>query len=218
MLNWMAHEMKTPLGAARVSAELLQRQLAARCDERESRHVAMILRQVDRMTALITSVLDAATLGEGKMVLHREHADLGGFVERTVAAWRELRPAADLALALPSGTVEISIDPERMRQVLDNLLSNAIKYASRSRIDVRVETATRSASVIVRDRGPGIPAADLPHLFERFRRAEGHRASTGHGLGLYIASALARLHGGGLSVKSELGRGTTFTVSLPTVG
>jgi two-component system sensor histidine kinase/response regulator len=217
MLNWIAHELKTPLGAARVSAELLQRQLGARRDEREGRHVTMILRQVDRMTTIITSMLDAASLDAGKMVLHRESVDLVRFVESTVAAWRELRPAADLTLALPDGALEISVDPERLRQVLDNLLSNAIKYAGQSRIEVCVESAIRSASVIVRDHGPGIPAADIPHLFERFRRVEGNQASTGHGLGLYIASAVARLHGGGLSVKSVLGRGTTFTVSLPTM-
>jgi signal transduction histidine kinase len=73
----------------------------------------------------------------------------------------------------------------------------------------------RSVSVVVRDHGPGIPAADIPHLFERFRRVEGRASSAGHGLGLYIASALARLHGGGLNVKSVLRQGTTFTVSLP---
>ena len=215
LLSWVAHEMKTPLSAARMSAQILQRQESQRTEGRDPRHLAMIVRQLDRMTALINSVLDAASLGEGKMLFQPQTVDLCRFVADTVGAWRELRPDVDIDLELPSAPLEVPLDRERMRQLLDNLLSNAIKYGGKSRIVVCVETATRLASIVVRDQGPGIPAGDIPHLFERFRRVEGQARSTGHGLGLYIASSLARLHGGGLSVKSELGEGTTFTVSLP---
>ena len=106
-------------------------------------------------------------------------------------------------------------DKERLRQVLDNLLSNAVKYGLPSKM-VRIEVSADAgeARISVTDDGRGIPRENLPQVFDRFHRIAG-QGGGGHGLGLYIAAALARLHGGELTVDSELERGSTFTLRLP---
>jgi two-component system, sensor histidine kinase and response regulator len=217
-LNWVAHELKSPLSAVRMSAELLRRRLEIIGDEQDCGRVQVMLRGLDRMTDLINSVLDAAALGEGKVTLRRRRIDIVGFVERVVSLWRDLHPDFEITLTAPKEPLELSFDESRLQQVLDNLLSNAIKYGvAAKRVDVEVAAQGGQAVISVRDHGRGIAVSELPHLFERFHRAEaadGH----GHGLGLYIAAALAKLHGGTLRVKSELGNGATFSLMLPMAG
>jgi two-component system sensor histidine kinase/response regulator len=216
-LNWVAHELKSPLSAVRMSAELLRRRLEVIGDDHDRNRVAVVLRGLDRMTSLINSVLDAAALGEGRLALRRESLDVVAFVERVVALWRDLHPEFELVVQAPNDRIEATLDEQRIQQVLENLLSNAIKYSGEhKRVDIQVALQAGLVVISIRDRGRGIAAADLPRLFERFHRAEDARGE-GHGLGLFIASALAKLHGGAISVKSELGRGTTFSLSVPRV-
>lgn len=217
-LNWVAHELKSPLSAARMSAELLRRRLEVIGDEQDRGRAQVMLRGLDRMTDLINSVLDAAALGEGKVTLRRRRADVVAFVERVVSLWRDLHPDAKITLTAPKERIELSIDESRLQQVLDNLLSNAIKYGGEAkRVDIDVSPQAGHVCISVRDHGRGIAADELPHLFERFHRAEGVDGQ-GHGLGLYIAAALAKLHGGTLRAKSDLGAGATFSLMLPISG
>jgi len=215
-LNWVAHELKSPLSAVRMSAELLRRRLDVIGDEQDRGRAQVMLRGLDRMTDLINSVLDAAALGEGKVTLRRQRIDVVGFVERVVSLWRDLHPDVQLTLSAPKERIELSIDESRLQQVLDNLLSNAIKYgAEAKRVEISVGVQAGQVVISVRDHGRGIAAGELPHLFERFHRAEAANGK-GHGLGLYIAAALAKLHGGTLRAKSEVGAGATFSLMLPT--
>ena len=216
-LNWVAHELKSPLSAVRMSAELLRRRLDVIGDEQDRGRVQVMLRGLDRMTDLINSVLDAAALGEGKVTLRRQRIDVVRFVERVVSLWRDLHPEVRITLSAPKERLELSIDESRLQQVLDNLLSNAIKYGAEAKC-VEIDVGWQAGHVVisVRDHGRGIAAAELPHLFERFHRAETAANGKGHGLGLYIAAALAKLHGGTLRAKSELGAGATFSLMLPT--
>ncbi len=214
MLNWVAHEIKTPLSSARLNAQmLLRRQAEATPDER--RYTEAILLQLDRMNSLVSSILDAARLSEGKMVLRPESGDLAAFLRGVVREWGELQPQVAFSLKGAGERVELSFDAERVRHILNNLLSNAVKYGGESRrVEVGVTLHPGLAVVEVRDWGQGIPAAEVRHIFERFHRASGSEGA-GHGLGLYIASALARLHGGSLSAQSTLGEGSTFSLRLP---
>jgi len=214
-LNWVAHELKSPLSAVRMSVELLRRRLEVIGDEQDQARVQVILRGLDRMTSLMNSVLDAAAIGEGKLALRPTPVDLVQFVTRTIALWRDLHPDFELALTAPDEPIHMQLDEPRMQQILENLLSNAIKYGgARKRVEVQLAARGGQVVVSVRDFGPGIPAAELPHLFERFHRAAG-TSGHGHGLGLFIAAALAKLHGGTLGVGSTLGQGSTFSLSLP---
>ena len=215
MLNWVAHEIKTPLSSARLNAQLLLRKQGEHRPLDERRCTESILRQLDRMNTLVTSILDAARLSEGKLALRMEPGDFTAFLLEVVQEWRELQPQVDFTLKGQESRVELSFDAERVRYILNNLLSNAVKYGGESRrVEVSLSLSPGLAVVQVRDWGVGIAASELPNVFDRFHRADvagGH----GHGLGLYIAGALARLHGGSLSVQSTLGQGSTFSLRLP---
>ncbi len=117
-----------------------------------------------------------------------------------------------VAVDVPEEMPPIDVDPVRIREVLFNLLSNALQHAPDGNVSVSAETRPREIVIRVRDNGPGIPAGELPQLFERFRKG---RHSRGSGLGLSIARKLVQAHGGAIQVESREGVGTTFTVTLP---
>ena len=216
MLNWLAHEIKTPVGVARMSAELLERRLdEAQASPSEKKLSATIIRQLDRIQALSTSILDAARLSEATVELQLARADLSAFLREVVDDWREFHLQATFTLAGAENRLDLSFDAERLRQVVNNLFANAVKYSGPSpRVQVTLSSSAGHALVEVRDWGQGIAASKLPTIFERFHRADATHGR-GHGLGLYIAAALSRLHGGTLAARSELGKGSTFTLRLP---
>jgi two-component system, sensor histidine kinase and response regulator len=216
MLNWLAHEIKAPLNTARMSAQLLERRLnQAEPSQPEKKLSATIIRQLDRIHALTTAMLDAAALSDGKVALRLKRGDLSAFLQEVISDWRELQPQATFILAGTEDRLELSFDAERLRQVLSNLLANAVKYGGPApRVQVTLYSSPGRALIEVRDWGEGIAASKLPTIFERFRRAD-TAAGRGHGLGLFIAAALTRLHGGTLAARSELGKGSTFTLRLP---
>ncbi|HYO53640.1 hybrid sensor histidine kinase/response regulator [Archangium sp.] len=215
MLNWVAHEIKTPLSSARLNAQMLLRKQGERGSADEKKCSEAILRQLDRINVLITSILDATSLSEGKVALQREPGEFAAFLQEVVQDWRELQPRVDFTLTGAEQRVELSFDAERVRYILNNLLSNAVKYGGEARrVGVTLSLTPGLVIVQVRDWGVGIPASELPNIFDRFRRADG-AGGHGHGLGLYIAAALARLHGGSLTAQSMLGEGSTFSLRLP---
>lgn len=215
MLNWVAHEIKTPLSSARLNAQVLLRKQEERGSPEEKKCIDTILRQLDRMNALVTSILDAARISEGKLALKAERGDLAAFLQEVLQEWRELQPRVTFTLMGVEQGVELAFDPERVRYILNNLLSNAVKYGGETRrVEVRLSLSPGLAVIQVQDWGAGIAASELPNIFDRFHRAES-AGGKGHGLGLYIAAALARLHGGSLSAQSTLGEGSTFSLRLP---
>jgi two-component system, sensor histidine kinase and response regulator len=218
MLSWVSHEIKSPLAAALTAAELALRDARTSGAAPIEKRLMMIARQLRRMDELVTSLLDAAQLQDGRLALEREPLDVAALVETQAAYWRELNPEVSFDLSFDARPT-ISADPERMRQVVDNLLSNAIKYgrpANRVNVTLRVDEEAKRVRLGIADRGRGIPREELGHIFDRFHRVAG-QGGRGHGLGLYIAAALTRLHGGIIEVESELGQGSTFTVVLPHV-
>jgi signal transduction histidine kinase len=215
MLSWVSHEIRSPLSAALMAAELVRRGIRSGepADVLEGR-VAKIIRQLKRMDELAGAILDAAQLQDGKLRLDLETFDMAEHVRSLVGAWRDLYP--EYSFEIEDGTPgEVEGDRERLRQILDNLISNAIKYGGPDKA-VRVGVVVNDAEVVVsvHDRGQGIPGPELPHIFDRFHRVAG-QGGRGHGLGLYISAALARLHGGTITVESEVGRGSTFSLVIP---
>jgi len=216
MLNWLAHEIKTPLGAARMSAQLLVRKLEEmRASRPEKKLSAAIIRHLDRINALVTSILDASRLSEGKVTLKLASVDLSALLQEILLEWRELQPQATLSLVGGDHYVELAADPERLRHVVNNLIGNAIKYGGQAkRVQITLGSLPGVAVVEVRDWGEGIAASKLPTIFERFHRADA-ADGRGHGLGLFIAAAITQLHGGTLAARSEVGKGSTFSLRLP---
>lgn len=215
MLNWVAHEFKSPLSAAMAAAQLATR--GVRANEPPTsieQRLKSILRQLARMNELVNTLLDAAQLQDGKLQIERHTVDVVRMVRDALGYWADLHPDVTMELH-EAGHVEVEADGARLRQILDNLLTNAIKYGRpANRIEVEVRRTDDHVEIAVVDHGAGIAKEDVPHLFDRFHRVSG-QAGRGHGLGLYIAAALARQHGGELRVDSRLGDGSTFTLCLP---
>ena len=210
-----AHELRTPVTVMLTHA---QNGLASECLNEEHREAfEATQRAAQRMRRLIESLLELARLDAGQETLRRDECDLARIAAdsleliQPLAAKRGIRVHTDFSPASCLG------DADRLTQVLTNLLTNALNYnhdGGEVRITTRRDAST--AMLTVWNTGPGIPAEDLPHIFERFHRADRSRSSTGQsGLGLAIAKAIVQAHGGGITVESQPMGETTFTVSLP---
>jgi heavy metal sensor kinase len=215
-----SHELKTPLTVLRSGLE------RALTHPRVAPEVMAVLdetlREANGMTEIIESLLVLARADEGRAPLHRERFDLRELLAEIAETGGLLGEEARVAVrvSMPGEPVEFRADRMRIRQLLLNLLTNAIKYTpAGGRVDIRTERTREEVSIEVRDTGVGIAPGDLPHIFDRFWRADVARARTGAragvGLGLAIGKWIAEAHGGTISVNSRVGRGTTFTVRLP---
>ncbi|MDP9244486.1 MAG: ATP-binding protein [Chloroflexota bacterium] len=215
-LSAAAHDLRTPLTTLLLHAELLQRRAVQEPTAPPEMHrVASMVNEAHRLQELVTSFLDASRAERGQMLSQRETVDLAALVQDATA--RVARNGHDCRADV-SGPILGSYDPDRLRQLLDNLVENALKYSpTKSEVLVRARRDGNSAHISVSDHGIGIPAADLPNLFDRFHRGSNvdDRRFQGLGLGLYICRAIVEEHGGQISAESELGRGSTFHVVLP---
>jgi signal transduction histidine kinase len=176
--------------------------------------------QADRLTGLITDLLDVSRISAGRLTITPRPVALAPLVERTVEMERGAMPPRSISVVLPDPPVTVEADPARLEQVLINLLENARKYSSEEQpIEVRVTADDDHVTIAVRDQGIGIPPQDLDQIFERFHRAGNVDGSvSGLGLGLYITHEIVRAHAGELRVESEPGAGSTFSVVLPRNG
>jgi two-component system phosphate regulon sensor histidine kinase PhoR len=213
----VSHELRTPLTSLRGYAETL---LDGGLDDAASREgfVRIIRDQAERLQALVDDLLSLAELERPEAQARRERFDLRELLARHVAAARDGADRAGLVLALEDGPpLEVVADRARMEQVIANLLDNALKYTERGRIDVRAGGEGATAWCEVADTGPGIPAEDLPRIFERFYRVDKARSRDkgGTGLGLSIVKHVLSLHGGEVSASSTVGQGSTFRFELP---
>jgi signal transduction histidine kinase len=175
------------------------------------------MRQLKRIDELVNALLDAAQLQDGKLDLETKRVDLCELVDRVSLYWRETHPELVFEVDLPHGDAFVQGDSERLRQIVDNLVSNAVKYGGAKPIVIELLVEGAVAVVRVIDHGRGIAPDAIAHIFDRFHRVPG-QGGRGHGLGLYIAAALARLHGGTLHVDSKLDRGSSFLLTLPLMG
>jgi two-component system phosphate regulon sensor histidine kinase PhoR len=213
----VSHELRTPLTSIRGYAEtLLEGGLHDR-DHREG-FVSVIREQAERLTAIVDDLLSLAELERPGATPRREPFDLREVADRQVEAARARADKAGLAVSLAAGpAVPLEADARLIEQVIANLLDNAVKYTERGSIEVRAGTSGGQAWCEVQDTGPGIPQEDQPRIFERFYRVDKARSREkgGTGLGLSIVKHIVLLHGGTVSVKSQLGQGATFRFDLP---
>ncbi len=228
--EWLAaasHELRTPITSLLGFAQLLERQLHRATGplrpEELFEAAAVIQRQARRLRELVNDLLDVSRIQAGRLELQPRRTDLVALLRGVVDRLREVTPQAGerLHLAAPDTPVVGMWDPERLDQVFTNLIANALKYdPSGQPVRVTVRADERQATVQVTDSGIGIPAADLPTLFQPFARARNAVAHGmgGIGLGLYIARDIVARHGGDIRLESEEGQGTTVTVTLPLDG
>ena len=215
-----SHELKTPLTAIRAAGQLLQRICQAEPHaidrERVFRQLLTIGAQTERLRTLVDELLDIARVQSGRLTLQRAPVELTAIVDRAIAALPEAeRARVPFHYAAP---IAGHWDAIRIEQVAANLLTNALKYSpSDAPVDVRVERQGEAAVMTVVDYGIGIPAEDLPTLFDPFSRGRNAPAHdrAGLGLGLFITRQIVESHGGTIAVESTVGKGSAFTVRLP---
>jgi signal transduction histidine kinase len=215
-----SHELKTPLTALIGYSQTFQlrAQRAGNLSERDIQSLERILTQADRLHRMINALLDVSRIEQGRLRLEGRMLDMNALARHTVAAIQTMNSQQRFEVQSPDAPLWIAGDPLRLEQVLYNLLGNAMKYSPHGgAIRISITAHEDTVDVAVQDEGIGIPAQDLPHLFERFYRASNVSVDniSGVGIGLYVVHEIVALHGGIVTVESQEGRGSTFTICLP---
>jgi PAS domain S-box-containing protein len=219
IVSTVSHELRSPLTSVKGYTSLLLNRWDQLADDQKRMMLEQVHHDADRVTRLVTELLDISRLETGRLVLRRQMVDLrvvtDTVLEKVALEYPDLEAVVTFADELPS----VYADPDKVEQVLTNLVENAAKYASPKGMSVTGSVIAdgdgRSvAAVEVVDSGEGIPTHDLPRIFTKFfRRAE--TKPTGSGLGLWISRGLVEAHGGKLVAESQLGSGCTFRFTLP---
>ncbi len=211
----IGHELRTPLTVIRGNLDLMRRM-----DTPDDQSLKSIELEVDRLARLVQDLLVLAQAESGKLPMERRRIELDTLL---LEVFNQVHVLAGQRVKLEIGTIDqvlVCGDHDRLKQVVLNLMANAIKYTTEGgSVTVGLSKDEGKAKLTVKDTGLGIPAADLPHVFERFYRGDKSRSrgkdGAGFGLGLSIAYWIIRNHGGEIEVKSKLNKGSTFTVWLP---
>lgn len=208
----VAHDLQQPVAVIELLAGILAQRSGS------SWETTLLARACARLRRLVADLGDASAIEAGRLCVWREPLDLAALIKSCVDTWSHTHPSVPLRLRPSSVPGVVHADAVRIEQVMENLLSNATKYgAAAAGIDVTLEASDGEVVVAVSNRGDGIPAAELPLVFERHRRTAAARGShvRGQGLGLFIVRGLVRAHGGRVSVESTVGETTTVRFTIP---
>lgn len=214
-VSTVSHELRSPLTSVKGYTSLLLSRWDRLGDDDKKQMLAQIHHDADRVTRLVTELLDISRLESGRLGLRRRRVDLPALAEAVIAKLRLEYPDLTARVAWEEDLPPAWADPDKVEQVLTNLVENACKYASPSDLVLRAGRDGDLVWVSVGDHGEGIPDEDLGRVFTKFFRRDRSRP-TGSGLGLWISRGLVEAQGGRLAVTSKLGEGSTFRFTLPT--
>ncbi len=220
-LSVASHELKTPLTSLRMQVQmrkrsLLKNDLGAFSPERLAKMIDADERQIFRLIRLIDDMLDVARISAGKLNYAFEPMDLESVVREVAERFQiELQQSGSGLTIDAEGPSRGTWDRFRIEQVVTNLLSNAIKYGAGKPLRIRISRGGGYVSLAFEDQGIGVAEHDQARIFDQFERAVSRNEVAGLGLGLYIVREIVQAHGGMVSLRSRLGSGSTFTVSLP---
>lgn len=220
-LSMASHELKTPITPLNLQMQaFIKMYRDGSIENVEKERLLRLLEtsqsQIDRISRLVSDLVDVSRIKTGRLELRRENVDLRHLVEGVLSAFAEETKKVECEIRLDAeAAVFGNWDQFRIEQVVINLLSNAMKYGPGKPIDVSVRSHGKKASIAIRDQGIGIAPEDHKRIFERFERAVSPRHYGGLGLGLFIANRIVLLHGGNILVESSLEEGAQFTVELP---
>jgi signal transduction histidine kinase len=216
-----SHEFRTPLSLMLGPLEdMLVRDPTAGTIVSERRDLELMHRSGLRLLKLVNTLLDFSRIEAGRILAVYEPVDLAAYTAELASNFRSAMSRAGLRFTIdcPPLPGPVYVDREMWEKIVLNLVSNAFKYTLDGEVEVVLRAAGTSVELVIRDTGVGIPEPELPRLFERFHRVEGQRGRTteGTGIGLALVQELVKRHGGTVRVQSVLGRGTIFTVTIPT--
>ncbi len=220
LISLASHELRAPLTSIRGYANTLVREFGHLGEETQREFLEGILSESERLTHLVSDLLDMSQIEEGRLRIEPRAVSPRLICEEAVRRVSHPDLKHRLKVEVGEGLPDVLADPGRIGQALSNLLSNAVKFSPEgSEVTVAARRANDSVQFSVSDHGVGIPREEQSKLFSRFHRAaNAHTPETpGAGLGLYIAKAIVEAHGGSIGFQSELGRGSTFHFTLPTV-
>jgi hypothetical protein len=214
VVSTVSHELRSPLTSVKGYTSLLLNRWDRLADDQKRMMLEQVNHDADRVTRLITELLDISRLETARLVLHRQLVDLPRLAATVVEKVHLEYPELEAGTYFPARFPKVYADADKVEQVLTNLVENACKYASPKGLRIEGAVSEASVTVAVTDHGEGIPAADLPKVFTKyFRRSEGR--PSGSGLGLWISQGLVESHGGRLQAQSTPGQGSTFRFTLP---
>lgn len=218
-LSIASHELKTPLTSIKLQTQLISKNLHnGNYDvERMNRMLNQTDQSVNRITRLVDDMLDISRFSMGKMTLQKEFFQMEEMVKDVIERLQQMLDEAGCSITFKvlqpaSG----NWDKFRIEQVVTNLLTNATRYSPGQPIVVTLSAENNLAVISFKDSGRGIDPADHERIFQRFERADSAHETRAMGLGLYIVKQILQMHGGDIKVKSEIGKGSEFIVTLPT--
>jgi PAS domain S-box-containing protein len=216
-LSVASHELRTPLTTLLLRLESLTREVTAEGNQRLAEKLLAARKQGMRLARLVESLLDVSRIAAGQLQLEREPIDFVDVVRQVAERFAEeaSRAGIQVNVQAASDLIPGNWDRLRLEQVVTNLLSNALKYGEGKPVDLVIEATPEAARLHVHDHGMGIDERDHMRIFDRFERAVSSGHHSGLGIGLYVSRRIAHAHGGSISVVSQKGHGSTFTLEVP---
>ncbi|HUS03460.1 MAG TPA: PAS domain S-box protein [Chitinophagaceae bacterium] len=213
-MEMASHELKTPLTVIKANLQILEHKMQ---DDNKVYFVNKTLNQVNKLTNLISDLLDVSKIQTGALELNRTNFELAPFLTEIIENIQQTSSNHEIILTAKDKTLMVRADRDRLEQVVINILTNAIKYSPNGK-KVTVDAGIKDDQIIVKvtDQGIGIPDNDLDKVFTRFFRVRGLASTfSGSGIGLYISSEIIKRHGGNMWVESEINKGSAFYFSIP---
>ena len=215
-LNIASHELRGPMTVIKGYLTMLEAGALGDLSPKAQSVLPLLISKSDEINWLVEQMIEASRLEEGRLSLKKRRRDIVELTESTIDGVKMLLGGHNLTVNTPKTSIDADVDPDRFQMVIRNLLSNASKYSpTGTGIEVDIDRSGESATISVTDQGAGISQQDQTTLFSRFVRIESTEHVKGTGLGLWLSREIARMHGGDLSVTSEVGHGSTFRFTVP---
>jgi two-component system phosphate regulon sensor histidine kinase PhoR len=217
-VSTVSHELRTPLTSIKAYTATLLREDVHFNEETKKEFLRVIEEETDRLTRLISDLLDVSRIDSGKLELKTREFDFVKLVKIVVEKIQSQADKHNINLVAPEYPVSVDADADKIEQVMLNLLGNAVKYSpSGGEVEVRIKEYSHKVECAIQDQGVGIPKEHLTKIFEKFQRVDNRatRGIGGTGLGLYISKSIVEAHGGTIWAESAPGKGSVFHFTLP---
>jgi len=215
LLSNISHDLKTPLASIMLYVNNLLKGVYGELAEKQTDCLARIKNKCDELVRLVNDLLDLSRIALGTISLQKQTVALCDVIEEVVSGLKHRAEAKGISLTSScDGILKITVDPDRLKRILNNLLDNALKFTESGSVTVDVTDKVDNVEISVSDTGIGIPESELENIFDRFYRVFSAENTRGVGLGLAITKSLVELHGGKIGVESEVGKGSRFYMTF----